>query len=29
MEKNEEKVNRCEKMLEEMWRVRRRRIEQL
>ena len=29
MEKNEEKVNRCKKMLEEMWRARRRRIEQL
>ena len=28
MEKNEEKVSRCKKMLEEMWRVRRRRIEQ-
>ena len=24
MEKSEEKVNRCKKMLEEMWRVRRR-----
>ena len=29
MEKNEEKVSRCKKMLKEMWRVRRRRIEQL
>ena len=29
MEKNEEKVDRCKKMLEEMWRMRRRRIEQL
>ena len=28
MEKNEEKVSRCKKMLEEMWRVKRRRIEQ-
>ena len=28
MEKNKEKVSRCKKMLEEMWRVRRRRIEQ-
>ena len=28
MEKNEEKVSRCKKMFEEMWRVRRRRIEQ-
>ena len=28
MEKNEENVSRCKKMLEEMWRVRRRRIEQ-
>ena len=28
MEKKEEKVSRCKKMLEEMWRVRRRRIEQ-
>ena len=27
MEKNEEKVNKCKKMLEEMLRVRRRRIE--
>ena len=26
MEKNEEKVNRCKKMLEEMWRVRRRKL---
>ena len=29
MEKGEEKVDRCKKMLEEMWRMRRRRIEQL
>ena len=28
IEKNEEKVSRCKKILEEMWRVRRRRIEQ-
>ena len=28
MEKNEKKVSRCKKILEEMWRVRRRRIEQ-
>ena len=29
MEKNDEKLDRCKKMLEEMWRKRRRRIEQL
>ena len=28
MEKNEEKVSRCKKMLKEMWMVRKRRIEQ-
>ena len=28
MEQNEKKVSRCKKKLEEMWRVRRRRIEQ-
>ena len=29
IEKNEAKVDRCKKMLEEIWRMRRRRIEQL
>ena len=29
MEKNEENVDRCKKMQEEMWRMRRKRIEQL
>ena len=29
VKKSEEKVDRCMKMLEEMWRIRRRRIEQL
>ena len=29
MEKSEEKVDRCKNMLEEMWRMRRRRVEQL
>ena len=29
MEKSEEKVDRCKKILEEMWTMRRRRIEQL
>ena len=29
MEKSEGRVDRCKKLLEEMWRMRRRRIEQL